>query len=58
MKPAQAGFFVARDSADSVITKPAKKTAWGSYIGYFADPWGYLWEVAHNPFFWVGPNDV
>lgn len=23
---------------------------WGGYSGYFADPDGYLWEVAYNPF--------
>ena len=23
---------------------------WGGYSGYFADPDGHLWEVAHNPF--------
>ena len=22
---------------------------WGGYTGYFADPDGYHWEVAHNP---------
>jgi catechol 2,3-dioxygenase-like lactoylglutathione lyase family enzyme len=32
------------------LTKPARKTFWGGYSGYFADPDGYLWEVAHNPF--------
>jgi len=29
----------------------------GGYSGYFKDPDGYLWEVAHNPHFWVGPED-
>lgn len=24
---------------------------WGGYSGYFADPDGFLWELAHNPFF-------
>ena len=43
--------------AGAVITKPAQKTDWGGYAGYFADPDGYLWEVAHNPLFWVGPSD-
>ena len=23
---------------------------WGGYSGYFADPDGHLWELAHNPF--------
>lgn len=33
--------------------KPIKKpqdTFWGGYSGYFADPDGYLWEIAYNPF--------
>lgn len=44
-------------AAGAVVTKPAGKTFWGGYAGYFADPDGFLWEVAHNPFFWVGPPD-
>lgn len=31
--------------------KPAQKVFWGGTSGYFADPDGHLWEVAHNPFF-------
>lgn len=33
--------------------KPIKKPQdvfWGGFSGYFADPDGYLWEVAYNPF--------
>lgn len=33
------------------LQKSAHKTFWGGYSGYFADPDGHLWEVAHNPFF-------
>lgn len=44
-------------SAGAVVTKPARKTEWGGYAGYFSDPDGYLWEIAHNPLFWVGPSD-
>jgi uncharacterized glyoxalase superfamily protein PhnB len=33
------------------IVKPGQKVFWGGYSGYFADPDGHLWEVAHNPFF-------
>ena len=32
------------------IVKPAQKTSWGGYSGYFADPDGYIFEVAYNPF--------
>lgn len=27
----------------------AEEREWGGYTGYFADPDGYRWEVAHNP---------
>lgn len=36
--------------AGARIVKPAKDSSWGGYGGYFADPDGHLWEVAHNPF--------
>lgn len=32
-------------------TKAAEKVFWGGTCGYFTDPDGHLWEVAHNPFF-------
>jgi catechol 2,3-dioxygenase-like lactoylglutathione lyase family enzyme len=32
------------------VLKPGQQTFWGGYSGYFADPDGHLWEVAHNPF--------
>lgn len=32
------------------ITKMPELVFWGGYSGYFADPDGQLWEVAHNPF--------
>lgn len=44
-------------SAGAKLIKPAQKVFWGGYSGYFADPDGHLWEVAHNPLFWVGPKD-
>jgi uncharacterized protein len=34
----------------ATLTKPAARTFWGGYAGYFADPDGHIWEVAHNPF--------
>ncbi|MGC5616368.1 VOC family protein [Georgenia sp. Z1491] len=36
--------------------KVPEPTEWGGYSGYFADPDGHLWEVAHNPFFPI-PDD-
>ncbi len=41
-------------SACATLPKPAVETDWGGYSGYFADPDGFLWEVAWNPHFWVG----
>lgn len=35
------------------ILKPPHKTFWGGYSGYFCDPDGHVWEVAHNPFWTV-----
>lgn len=37
--------------AGGTIAKPAQDVFWGGHSGYFADPDGHLWEVAHNPFF-------
>ncbi len=36
-------------AAGARIVKPAQKTFWGGYAGYFADPDGHLWEVVFNP---------
>ena len=35
--------------AGAKILKPAGKTFWGGYSGYFQDPDGHVWEVAWNP---------
>jgi uncharacterized protein len=68
-----AGFAIAHnvsseDEVDTVIrlavqagaklVKSARKAVWGGYSGYFSDPDGYLWEIAHNPFMQVGPQDA
>jgi catechol 2,3-dioxygenase-like lactoylglutathione lyase family enzyme len=44
-------------AAGARIVKPAQDVFWGGYSGYFADPDGFLWEVAWNPALWVGPKD-
>ena len=43
-------------AAGAIVTKPAAPTDWGGYSGYFADPDGNLWEIAHNPFWPLDPN--
>ena len=45
-------------AAGARIVKPAQATEWGGYHGYFADPDGHLWEVAHNPFWPIGAHGV
>jgi predicted lactoylglutathione lyase len=35
--------------AGGTIARPAHQAVWGGYTGAFADPDGYIWEVAHNP---------
>ena len=42
--------------AGGVMLKPAAEAGWGGYSGYFADPDGFPWEVAWNPFFPLGPD--
>lgn len=56
----------ARDDVDSVmaqaaaaggkILKPAEQVFWGGYSGYFADPDGFVWEVAWNPSFSIADD--
>jgi len=43
-------------AAGGKLIKPAGKTFWGGYAGYFADPDGHLWEVAYNPYFKLGSD--
>jgi catechol 2,3-dioxygenase-like lactoylglutathione lyase family enzyme len=33
------------------IVRAGHRADWGGYSGYFADPDGFLWEVAWNPHF-------
>lgn len=37
-------------AAGAVALKPPEAAVWGGYSGYYADPDGHVWEVAHNPF--------
>ena len=38
-------------AAGARLIKPAQKTFWGGYAGYFQDPDDHLWEVVFNPAF-------
>jgi catechol 2,3-dioxygenase-like lactoylglutathione lyase family enzyme len=35
-------------TAGATLLKSPHETFWGGYSGYFADPDGHVWEVAHN----------
>lgn len=34
----------------AMAIKAPEKVFWGGYSGYYSDPDGHVWEVAHNPF--------
>jgi hypothetical protein len=48
--------LVQAEAAGAKVLKPAQKTFWGGYDGYFSDPDGFLWEVAWNPFFLIAED--
>ena len=45
-------------AAGATLVKQGTRADWGGYHGYFSDLDGHLWEVAHNPFVWIGPDDT
>lgn len=42
-------FKIAISHGATPIKEP-QEVFWGGYSGYFADPDGYYWEIAYNPF--------
>jgi len=46
------------EQAGAKIIKRGQQVFWGGYSGYFADPDGYLWEVAWNPFLEFDEKDA
>jgi catechol 2,3-dioxygenase-like lactoylglutathione lyase family enzyme len=44
------------ERAGGTIRRPAAVMDWGGTSGAFADPDGYVWEVAHNPGWTVNPD--
>lgn len=49
-KPEVAGVLQAVAEAGGRVLKEAADVFWGGHHGYFSDPDGHIWEVAHNPF--------
>ena len=46
----------AAERAGAEVTKQPAETFYGGYAGYFRDPDGHAWEVAHNPGFTLGAD--
>ncbi len=49
-------FYKRAIAAGAHAQKKPRKVFWGGYSGYFRDPDGHIWEVAHNPFFKFDAN--
>ena len=43
--------IAAARSAGATVSQEPAETFYGGYAGYFTDPDGHAWEVAHNPGF-------
>jgi len=43
-------------TAGATIGREPGPTFWGGYSGVFVDPDGHPWEVAHNPYWTLGPD--
>jgi uncharacterized protein len=44
------------ERAGGSVVRPSAVAEWGGTSGAFADPDGYVWEVAHNPGWTLGPD--
>jgi catechol 2,3-dioxygenase-like lactoylglutathione lyase family enzyme len=51
-----ATLLIAAEAAGGSIVRPAEVAEWGGTSGAFADPEGYVWEVAHNPGWTIGDD--
>lgn len=48
--------FDAALAAGATELKRPEAVFWGGYSGYYADPDGHVWELAHNPFWTVNDD--
>jgi catechol 2,3-dioxygenase-like lactoylglutathione lyase family enzyme len=51
--PEVAEVIARAEAAGGTVIKPAQAAEWGGHHGYFADPGGFVWEIAYNPGFRV-----
>jgi hypothetical protein len=55
--PEEVGALLAEaQAAGGTIVRPPVVPEWGGTTGAFADPDGYVWEIAHNPGWPIGPD--
>jgi predicted lactoylglutathione lyase len=45
-------------AAGGALLAAPERAEWGGYSGYFADPDGHAWEVAHNPGWPLGDDGL
>jgi predicted lactoylglutathione lyase len=50
--------LAAAERAGGRIARAAQRAEWGGYQGYFTDLDGHYWEVAHNPYWPLGPDGL
>jgi uncharacterized protein len=43
-------------AAGAQVTNQPAETFYGGYAGFFRDPDGHVWEIAHNPGFTLEPD--
>ena len=48
--------YAAALAAGATALKSPEEVFWGGYSGYYADPDGHVWELAHNPFWTVNDD--
>jgi uncharacterized glyoxalase superfamily protein PhnB len=48
--------FASALAAGATPLKAPEPVFWGGYSGYFTDPDGHVWELAHNPFWRQNPD--
>ena len=50
-------FMLAKEAGATIVKEP-ETVFWGGYSGYFQDPNGFYWEVAHGDMWQFDENDM
>jgi predicted lactoylglutathione lyase len=46
------------EQAGGTVLKAPSSLEWGMYHAHVADPDGYVWEIAYNPDWPIGPDGL